>query len=372
MRKPTTILLAAALLVASASAAVAQPDSADQLAAQLPAETEQRIEALYDQYGLDSPWQHALRRVIDPDDFECGPTDFDVWIQGVLAETNLDTLAAIDMFAATAWPTFYSLLFDNEDADDFIGVNGEYTTEQRRRHRDNMRFWDVPTGDVQLHGMHGVDIADDAKMVPTVQFVLAVDAATAQAIVDLVQALIEGEPTIGYDHPFLTLNAFAFSAEGEEVPGVGAVPDKIVMGEGILEALDEMGLGDSGPDFVHAHEFAHHVQFEIGAFDSPLPPPEATRRTELMADGFAAYYATHARGATLRTKRVMDVVQSAFVVGDCAFDNPGHHGTPNQREAAAQWGLGLADDLPRGHVRSSLTMLDLFEAQLPILVAPDA
>ena len=40
---------------------------------------------------------------------------------------------------------------------------------------------------------------------------------------------------------------------------------------------------------LEAHEFAHHVQFEEGLFDSDLPENEATRRTELAALLRAAY-----------------------------------------------------------------------------------
>lgn len=135
-------------------------------------------------------------------------------------------------------------------------------------------------------------------------------------------------------------------------------------------------LGTNGPDFVHAHEFAHHVQFEIGAFfpDPPIPDPaEATRRTELMADAFGAYYSSHARGATFQAKRFADVMNAAFGFGDCDFFSPNHHGTPNQREAAAIWGGDIADPKrKKGHVNSAASMLDLFDAELPYLVAPDA
>ena len=116
----------------------------------------------------------------------------------------------------------------------------------------------------------------------------------------------------------------------------------------------------------------YHVQFEIGAFQSP-PSPEATRRTELMADGFAAYYSSHARGATFQAKRFADVMVSAFSVGDCAFSNPNHHGTHLQREASAAWGDSTFDgQLEKGHIKSAYEMLWLFDAALPGLVAPDA
>ncbi len=333
-----------------------------------------RIDEVVDQLGIDTPWRAALEAVINPDDYVCEPTEFFLVISELIGAIDPAALGVIFGLGVDVWPTVYKALFDNDGSDEFIGIDGSETREQIKRHRDNKRFWDAPTDDVLLMGMHGSDIADDAKMVPTVMFLLGVDAATAQFLVDLVQALLAGDPGLGFDHPLWTLNAFAFSADGMEiVPGQGVPDDKIVMGDGLLDVIDELGLSRNGPDVVHAHEFAHHVQFEIGAFDSPLPPPEATRRTELMADGFAAYYLAHARGAAFQTKRVVDTVESLFQVGDCFFESPSHHGTPNQRAAAATWGADLADNArPQGKIRGSVEMLDLFEAQFPILIAPDA
>ena len=85
---------------------------------------------------------------------------------------------------------------------------------------------------------------------------------------------------------------------------------------------------------IMAHEFAHHVQFELGVFDTgPTDPAEATRRTELMADAMAAYFGVHKKGLALNKKRVIDALLSFYTVGDCEFADPGHHGTPLQRGA---------------------------------------
>ena len=61
-----------------------------------------------------------------------------------------------------------------------------------------------------------------------------------------------------------------------------------------------------------------------------------------MADSFASYWAVHKKGLTLNAKRVVDTLLSFYTVGDCAFDDDGHHGTPLQRERAAAWGAELA------------------------------
>ena len=321
-------------------------------------------------------WQevlnHSIDRVINPDDYQCLPNnDVIAWLMAQLEgvdPTTLQILRDNDVFSTLA-P--YKIFFDNDATDETIGLYGQYTQETRKRHKSNQRFWDVPTDDVLLMGMHGRVLADDTKMVPYVQWALGMSMEQAQGLVDALQGLIENDPVLDYDNPLFSFNAFAASFGGAPIPGIGVIPDKIVLGDGLLQLMEALGLDDVASDFIHAHEFAHHVQFEIGA-NTP-PSPEATRRTELMADAFAAYYSSHARGATFQAKRFADVMNAAFVAGDCAFASPGHHGTPNQREAAAAWGgevSASADN--QGKIFSSNDMLERFEAILPTLVAPDA
>ena len=175
----------------------------------------------------------------------------------------------------------------------------------------------------------------------------------------------------GGNNALFTLNAYAFSAEGDPDPRVAGIPDKLVFGDGILEALEFMGIGNVGSRAVMGHEFGHRIQFEKNLFDSPLTGPEATRRTELMADSFATYFAAHPRGLSLQGRRLAQAERTFYEVGDCAFDNPGHHGTPNQRLRAAEWGSDLAI-ATKPRILPSLTVARLFEARLPEFVAPDA
>lgn len=356
--------------------------------------------ALHVDTALRQMLQDSINRAIDPDDYVCNaPTYFHTWIDQQVGDlvniSGIETLAALDFLGAFFWAGDSTLLFDHDASDEYIGTSGEFTREQIKRHKDNKRFWDVRTDDILLMGMHGIEIADDSRMSPLMEtdFYFGFFGPEVQEyVLETVQTLIEGgevdlrplgpfgfpfpieysAPGIpsGYDNPLFTLNAFAFSGE---IPGFGPIPDKIVMGDGILEALALNGLGNNAPDFIHAHEFAHHVQFEIGAFEPGPPTPEKTRRTELMADGFAAYYSSHARGATFQAKRFADVMSAAFGVGDCNFDGNGHHGTPDQREAAALWGGGITkSERKKGHIKSATEMLSLFDAELPNLVAPDA
>ena len=350
------------------------------LSLSLCASTSVRAEGL----DIDTPWlqarDNALARAINPDDYECDPTQFEEWVVDRVREIGLRDTSILISQGAFDWAFYYSLLLDNDPIGDYIGVNGEYTRELVKRHKDNQRFWDVRTDDISLHGMHGGVIADETKIVPAVRLYFmflrgeVLSDAAARSKVRLVQNVIERNANLYYDHPMFTLNAFAFTADGQDILGDGTIiPDKIVMGDGILELLRDIGFGNNAPDFVHAHEFAHHVQFELGVFDDYDGTPEATRRTELMADSFGAYYCAHARGATFQAKRFAEVMNAAYSIGDCFFDDPSHHGTPNQREAAAIWGESVAvSATKRGHIKSAALMLELFDAQLPTLIAPDA
>jgi hypothetical protein len=219
--------------------------------------------------------------------------------------------------------------------------------------------------------MHGSVLQDQDRLVRLLTKVYGVSATSAP---DVAKSFIDTVASIprlqGGNNPIFTLNAFAFSAEGETDPFIASIGDKLIFGDGILDALEAMKLADVGPRAVLGHEFGHHVQFEDNLFDSPLTGPEATRRTELMADAFGTYFVTHSRGLSLNAKRVLQAEQSFYEVGDCAFDNPGHHGTPLQRLHASQWGADLAASAQKqGHILPSLTVAKQFDAALPGLVA---
>ena len=154
-------------------------------------------------------------------------------------------------------------------------------------------------------------------------------------------------------------------------PFIAGLPDKLIIGDGILAAYDAIGLGDVGPRVIMAHEFAHHVQYELGTFDTgPSDAATATRRTELMADAMASYFATHKKGLSLNRKRVSDALLSFYTVGDCSFASPGHHGTPLQRQRAADWGADLAAAAsPRSAVLPAATVVEMFDAALPGIIS---
>ncbi len=268
-------------------------------------------------------------------------------------------------------PTYEPLLFGTASNPDYALTS--HGAQLKNAFRDVKQFWTgIKSDDIQLMAMHG-DVLLDADRIARTNGILAGTGITPaiQAEADQVAAFMATQGDF-YNNPLWTLNAYAFSAEGDPDPVVQGIPDKLVFGDGFLAAYDSFGLGDVGPRVVMGHEFGHHIQFELDLFE-PVASPEATRRTELMADSFASYWGVHKRGLALNTKRVVDALLSFYTVGDCAFDNNGHHGTPNQRERAALFGAQTAKaSVPASSRLLASEFVDLFEAELPTIVAPDA
>lgn len=324
---------------------------------------------------VEIPAQAALRDAVAPS--ECTTTLLDDYVDGLFAGMSDEQFAFLveHQDALLSVPTYDALFFGTAGDPDY--ALDSHAAQLRNTYRDLQRFWDIESDDIQLMAMHSDSLLDAARIARTLEAMVdtgelpfmsdAAIAAEAQTLATFMQA----QDGAFQDNPLWTLNAFAFSGEGETDPFIAGLPDKLIMGDGILEAYDAIGLGDVGPRVIMAHEFAHHVQFELGAFDDgPSDPAAATRRTELMADAMASYYATHKKGLALNKKRVSDALLSFYTVGDCSFASPGHHGTPLQRQRAADWGADLAAAArPRSAVLPAATVIEMFDAALPGIIS---
>jgi hypothetical protein len=342
---------------------------------QLPANWQALRDAAAARTGLEtSPATKAVGRAINPGDYACGPTDLDAYVDNLLSGLGNADLQFLFTSGVLDFPT-YDALFFGTSADPQYALASGHRQELTNSFRDAKKFWDIQSGDIQLMAMHGDGVLQDsARLTRLLTVVYGLSAPAAEAYAKGVVATVAKIPALkGGNNPIFTLNAFAFSGKGDSDPQVAALPDKLIFGDGILDALEYMHVGDVGPRAVLGHEFGHHVQYEDNLFDSPLTGPEATRRTELMADAFGTYFATHSRGLALNAKRVLQAEKTFYEVGDCAFDNAGHHGTPNQRVRASQWGANLASSAQKqGHILPSLTVAASFDKALPELVKPDA
>jgi hypothetical protein len=319
----------------------------------------------------------AARRAINPGDYVCPASTpiSDWWLTEALefrnSEPALFNLLYVNLLADLI-PQYEALFFQTAATPQYFGYNGEYTKVLTKTEKDVKRFWDINSNDIQMIGFHGTVLQDVTRTAATYEILFGVDHATAVSIATTVRnAVLQSGVLDGGNHPLFSFNAFAVTDPA------GTIPDKILMGDGVLEGYRVLGFGDVAPQAVYAHEFGHHIQYERGYFSDPYATSgdkaEQTRYTELMADAFSAYYLTHKRGAGMKKGRVAQFLEVFFEIGDCAFDSPGHHGTPNQRMAAARLGFDIADQAQKqGHILTAEQFHAQFVAAYPGIIAPDA
>jgi predicted metalloprotease len=101
--------------------------------------------------------------------------------------------------------------------------------------------------------------------------------------------------------------------------------------------------GDFAVAYVVAHEYGHQVQDELGLFQkygNSLP----AMAFELQADCYAGNWAKSAYDENkLDDGDIQEALDAALAVGDFDTNNPQHHGTPEQREAAWNGGFESGD-----------------------------
>jgi hypothetical protein len=328
----------------------------------------------------DTYFAEATRRAIDPKNYVCDDnTPVVNWYLGkvnefINQEPNLFNLLYVNLFADLA-PEYEAIIFETTATPQYFGYTGEYTQRLLKTERDVKQFWDIQSRDIQMVGMHGTVLNNEAKTAATYAspIFFGLDQPVAEGVAATIHQALDVSQTLNHgNHPLFSFNSFALSA-----PELG-LPDKIIMGDGVLEGYTAVGFDDVAPQAVYAHEFGHHIQYQNGYFNDPAvinadTQAEATMYTELMADAFSAYYLTHKRGAALNEKRVKEFFQVFFQIGDCAFTADGHHGTPNQRMRAAEFGFRVAAAAQKqGQILSSAAFHQLFVEEYPTITAPDA
>jgi hypothetical protein len=326
--------------------------------------------------ALDRADSGAAVGAINPADYICGPTEFTEYSAGLARSLSPEENAFVrEHPEILAVATFDAILFGSA-TDPRYELRGDYRQALSKTFSKLQGFWDIPSADIKLISMDGDVLQDPVRIARVLQqplppFGFSPEAAEQEALE--ISTAIRGGLFSGGENPLLTLNAFAFTPALYPFPVMKDLPDVMIIGDGMVDVLNALGVGDVGPRVVMAHEFGHYVQYRKGIFASSLPQPEASRRTELMADAFSTYFAVHARGLTLNAKRVLEAERVFFDLGDCAYTNPAHHGTPLQRMRSATWAAGVATAArPQGKVLPSLTFAAMFERELPVLVAPDA
>ncbi|MDR2997046.1 MAG: hypothetical protein LBU78_02885 [Microbacterium sp.] len=328
---------------------------------------------------------------LDPADYQCGPTPMRDWSAGQLAQVDPDSYNWYRTGFAGLSPDllvqYWTLMKTPQAAKDTVfGIDGKSTNEMARTWGALQKFWDIDGSgiglvqyDAKLLGSSDQAKADRLFVYDGMAKVSLLSSILLMGAVEvgIAQGKMDGFPG-GEDNPLFSVNSFAIdparSGDSQDMLETLGITRRVAMGEGLIQVWKDLGISDAGNRAVLAHEYGHQVQYDGNLFETDITDEaEATARTELMADAFASYFTVSKRGESLNKAYALQNFQSFYNVGDCAFTNPNHHGTPNQRYAAAEWGADvarLADD--QGHILPSLEVADRFEKVLPIITAPDA
>ena len=101
--------------------------------------------------------------------------------------------------------------------------------------------------------------------------------------------------------------------------------------------------GDFAVAYIVAHEYGHQIQDELGLFET-YGERVPTMAFELQADCFAGTWAHSASEEDrLEDGDLQEALDAVLAVGDFDAGNPGHHGTPEQREEAWRNGFDSGD-----------------------------
>ena len=110
--------------------------------------------------------------------------------------------------------------------------------------------------------------------------------------------------------------------------------DLVALGITMLQSRLE-GYGGAAVQGVLAHEMGHKVQYTL----YPQLFGTWARNTELEADCYSGFYMAY---QGLDWNAANGYLRSTYSVGDYNFTNPQHHGTPDERVAAALLGFNTA------------------------------
>lgn len=316
---------------------------------------------------MDHPVNPELAEVV-PTDCD-GNTPSNSWLLKQLTDWSPASVKIILNGEAAKLAIFVAIFSENSSENQYYGMNGEYTAQLNKGFKDLKRFWDIKSDDIIMVAAHGSILQDRNKVLKVYKAEYGYSDEKANYYADSLATLFKTYPEyLNGNHPFFTLNAYAH--QEKNYPAVGQIQDKIVLGDGLLQAFDALGYGDIAPQAILAHEFAHHIQYNLGIKDYGIPlTPAGSRRTELMADAYAAYFLTHPQGAAMKWKGVQQAAEVFSSLGDCLFTSEFHHGTPTQRKAATEWGFKLADDAHiQGQIINSRKFASLFDAALNDIV----
>lgn len=291
------------------------------------------------------------------DPAKCNPTPFNA-----VVDRYFSKFGPFEIGFYSEYATVNRLFTFIDESKQYFGANGEYTHEVIKQQRRLESFWAMPD-QVHINGQHNATLNDRDKIARVYMVFSHAARDVAYEVADQLIA-INNESEIFVETPLISFDGFA-------------TPSKLItLGDGLIEALNESGIDKN---IVIAglisHEWGHQVQFInstqwFGYAAGKWPQTaEFTRNTELEADFFSSYFLTHKRGGAYNWKKVAGFNNLFFDIGDCAFSEAEHHGTPKQRLAASKLGYTVASQTwPKGHILTATQLHKIFKEKLSTLL----
>lgn len=132
-------------------------------------------------------------------------------------------------------------------------------------------------------------------------------------------------------------NAFATTRKFPDNPKSDG---SILYGITLMNSQLEMGYwGGAVVAGVMAHEYGHIYQYHSGAFKKLRKLHKTVKFVELHADFMSGYYMGIKYVASGKKVNVRTVASATYDIGDYAYNNPAHHGTPVERTVMLKEGF---------------------------------
>ena len=283
-------------------------------------------------------------------------------------------------FAAPA-----KFFLDSNVNNEFIGSDPSdmiITKALRQFHADVQWFWslteevraiDPLIGQMPLKGVHNTFFGNEDGSFERIS-----DLRPALPVISMPDVPIPSFETASsciadfVDSPGLTLNA-KYIPPIQQIPGTDP-GGQIMWGDGFVKFLQSLDNGDEEALLLrmaatHGHEYGHHVAINVGNIAITGMTAEQTRFSELLTDSLSGYWNAHSCGNAYKAEDFVVIEDTFSATGDCFFDNPGHHGTSDQRQCAARWGAYLAHE--NSEVMEPSSIIARFETSLSDIIAVD-
>lgn len=263
------------------------------------------------EYDMNQPHQRNLQNDTSTSTRCLSPLQ--KWFVSLIESIGMETWEEMNNYNITTLAYLYKHHISGADGtEEYFSTYGERTDEMKGNHDSMTTFWSTNpsrasgSSNVLLFGMHGVDLAEETMLVATLQQMYRLDGGEAIAVAGKIQSIIGTLPG-AFNNPVLTANAIAIQSLNPD--GSKGERDSIIVGDGVFKFLEWLNLSSDGPDYIHSHEFGHHLQYDLGVdkIGNGWTNAEETRRWEMMADVFGSYYNAHEKGGRMDASRLMEV-----------------------------------------------------------------